>query len=98
MQDEAIISIQDNGCGISEDNLARIFDMLFTTKDPGRGTGHGLSLCNAIIERGHDGRIEVTSTLGEGACFSIALPLQVTAQNEVSSAQATPQEALAIAS
>ena len=72
---EAIFEIRDNGCGIAEENLGRIYDVLFTTKEPGRGTGNGLALCHAIIVRSHRGSISVESELGHGTCVKVALPL-----------------------
>jgi signal transduction histidine kinase len=68
------ITIQDNGPGISEENLRRIFDPFFTTKEVGKGTGLGLSLCYGIIKE-HGGNIGVVSRPGEGATFIIDLPI-----------------------
>jgi two-component system, NtrC family, sensor kinase len=67
------IEIQDNGPGVSEENIKRVFDPFFTTKQVGKGTGLGLSLCYGIIQE-HTGTITVTSKLGEGATFAIELP------------------------
>ncbi len=69
------IDIQDNGCGIEAANLEHIFDPFFTTKPVGQGTGLGLSISYGIIEE-HDGRIEVQSSPGQGACFTIHLPIE----------------------
>jgi len=68
------ISIIDTGCGISEQNLRRIFDPFFTSKDVGKGTGLGLSVSHGIVEA-HGGVIEVQSKVGEGSTFSVLLPL-----------------------
>ena len=68
------ITIADTGCGIPEQNLRRIFDPFFTSKDVGKGTGLGLSVSHGIIE-GHGGLIEVQSTVGEGSTFRVFLPL-----------------------
>ena len=68
------IIFQDNGPGISPENLARIFDPFFTTKGVGEGTGLGLSLCYGIVKE-HGGVITANSRPGEGATFSIELPL-----------------------
>ncbi len=65
------ISIIDTGVGISKDNLSKIFDPFYTTKDS--GTGLGLSICQKIIEQ-HGGRITVDSVIGEGTSFHIFLP------------------------
>ena len=69
------IDIQDNGHGIDAANRERIFDPFFTTKPVGQGTGLGLSISYGIIEE-HDGRIEVQSSPGKGACFTIHLPIE----------------------
>ena len=68
------ITIQDNGPGIAPENVVKIFDPFFTTKEVGRGTGLGLSLCYGIVKE-HGGTISVQSTLGDGATFTIELPL-----------------------
>ncbi len=69
-----VISIVDTGCGIPEENLRRIFDPFFTSKDVGKGTGLGLSVSHGIIEA-HGGFIEVESKVGEGSTFRVFLPL-----------------------
>jgi len=66
--------LQDNGDGISEENLARIFDPFFTTKT--EGTGLGLSISYGIIEN-NGGKIEVKSRVGEGTTFIVMLPVSV---------------------
>ena len=72
------IRIQDNGCGIDAETKARIFEPFFTTKKAGKGTGMGLaSVYGAVM--GHQGQIEVESTLGVGTSFNLYLPLAVTA-------------------
>jgi signal transduction histidine kinase len=67
------IFIRDNGKGITEENLDRIFDPFFSTKS--RGTGLGLAIVNNIIES-HGGIVEVESRVGEGSCFVLSLPCQ----------------------
>lgn len=67
------ISIRDNGHGVNEDNLERVFDSFFTTKPTGKGTGLGLSICRRIVTE-HDGTIRVESSGEEGATFFIRLP------------------------
>jgi len=71
---KAIIIIADNGKGIPEYNLNKIFDPGFTTKGVGVGTGLGLSICYQIIEK-HKGSLKVESTLNKGSKFTIELPL-----------------------
>jgi len=68
-----VIEVKDSGPGISEENMARIFEPFFSTKKTGKGTGLGLSLCLGIIEQ-HGGRIEVQSELGKGSAFHVFLP------------------------
>jgi len=64
------VQFKDTGEGIAEENLGRVLDPLFTTKE--KGTGMGLALVSRIIER-HDGDLNVASTLGSGATFTIKL-------------------------
>ncbi|MBI2289457.1 MAG: ATPase [Betaproteobacteria bacterium] len=74
-ENEVWIEIADTGKGIAPDHLGRIFDPFFTTKPVGKGTGLGLSLSYGIVQK-HAGRIEVESTVGEGATFRIRLPVR----------------------
>ncbi|EKD41959.1 MAG: Sensor protein [uncultured bacterium] len=67
------ISFTDNGCGLSPEIQGKIFTPYFSTKPQGQGDGIGLALAKAIIER-HGGSIHVTSSQGQGCCFSIKLP------------------------
>jgi hypothetical protein len=71
----AVIEVADNGRGIPPDHLPNIFRPFYTTK--GDGTGLGLSLARRIVED-HQGRIDVTSTVGKGTTFAVVLPLQRT--------------------
>ncbi len=73
--DEAQISIVDNGNGIPDDKIERIFDLFFTTKAPGVGTGQGLAISRSIIEEKHGGKLSVESEVGVGTTFKICLPL-----------------------
>jgi len=68
------ISVEDNGCGMEADVLARIYEPFFTTKPPGEGTGLGLSLSYGIIQD-HGGAIDVASVPDQGTRFVIRLPL-----------------------
>ena len=70
-----LVRIEDTGCGIPEKNLERIFKPFFTTKPRGQGTGLGLPLSADIVQK-HEGKISATSTVGEGTCFEIALPIK----------------------
>ena len=67
--------ISDDGPGMDEATRARIFDPFFTTKPVGRGTGQGLSMAHATIVQKHGGALDVESTPGIGATFTIVLPL-----------------------
>lgn len=68
------VSVADDGIGIPEANLKRIFELFFTTKPPGQGTGQGLAISHAIIRR-HGGTITVESRPGKGAVFRVVLPV-----------------------
>jgi signal transduction histidine kinase len=69
------VDVQDNGKGIPADVLPKIFDPFFTTKPVGQGTGLGLSISYKIVEE-HGGRIMVSTQEGQGATFSVLLPLE----------------------
>ena len=69
----AEIIVKDNGNGIAEDNIGKIFQPFFTTKPAGEGTGLGLSLAYDIITKEHNGTIKVESKKGEGSEFIITL-------------------------
>ena len=78
--DEVIVSVKDNGPGIPEEELPRVFEHLFrgraAVRDPNNpidGTGLGLALAKTVIEQ-HGGRLWVESEEGEGSTFRFALP------------------------
>lgn len=73
----AEIQVEDNGSGMPEAVRKRIFEPFFTTKEIGQGTGLGLSVAYFIITNNHKGQMEVQSTPGQGSCFSVRLPLQL---------------------
>jgi len=75
-QEEVIIEVSDNGCGIEEGQRQKIFDPFYTTKGAGVGTGLGLYVCHSIIER-ERWRIEVDSQAGIGSKFRLVLPKSV---------------------
>jgi PAS domain S-box-containing protein len=68
-----VVDFRDTGVGIAPENIARIYDPFFTTKEVGQGTGLGLALSYGIIQE-HGGRIFVESRPAEGAHFTIKLP------------------------
>jgi signal transduction histidine kinase len=71
---EVCISVSDSGAGISKENLKKIFESFFSTKEVGEGTGLGLTLAQDIVAK-HGGSIEVESQLGEGAIFKVYFPV-----------------------
>jgi len=68
------LRVEDNGPGMDDEQLSQIFEPFYTTKPVGEGTGLGLSISQDIVRR-HGGRLEVSSTPGEGSCFEILLPV-----------------------
>jgi DNA-binding LacI/PurR family transcriptional regulator/signal transduction histidine kinase len=66
-----LIKISDNGCGIPQDNLTKIFEPMFTTKPFGQGTGLGLSIVYDIITLEFGGSIDVVSKIGTGTTFNV---------------------------
>ncbi|MBW1735546.1 MAG: GHKL domain-containing protein [Deltaproteobacteria bacterium] len=70
----ATVSVTDNGCGISSENMEKIFLPFFTTKQPGQGTGLGLSTAYGIV-KGMGGDITVSSEVNAGTVFTVRLPL-----------------------
>ena len=69
-----LIKVTDDGCGVDDDNLKKIFSPFFTTKPVGQGTGLGLSICFGIVTA-MGGKMEVDSKPGEGTTFSVQLPM-----------------------
>ncbi|MCF8063029.1 MAG: two-component sensor histidine kinase [Deltaproteobacteria bacterium] len=70
---QVAVTVQDNGCGISPDDLDKVFSPFFTTKPVGKGTGLGLSVCYGIVNS-MGGTMEVDSEPGKGTTFTIILP------------------------
>jgi len=73
-KDGAVVEVADTGSGISPEQLSRIYDPFFTTKEIGKGTGLGLSITYGIVQE-HGGTITCDSQIGQGTRFSIRLPL-----------------------
>jgi signal transduction histidine kinase len=67
------LHIYDNGCGIRDDIKSQIFDPFFSTKEPGSGTGLGLSVCYSLVT-GAGGDLVVDSVVGQGTCFTMTIP------------------------
>jgi PAS domain S-box-containing protein len=72
--ERAVVEVADTGSGIPEEQLSRIYDPFFSTKDIGKGTGLGLSITYGIVQE-HGGTITCDSAVGQGTRFTLALPL-----------------------
>ncbi len=70
-----LIRVADTGEGIPRENLERLFDPFFTTKEVGKGTGLGLAISYGIVQE-HGGRLEAESQVGDGATFTVLLPIR----------------------
>ena len=71
-----IISIADNGEGMTEEVKQRLFENFFTTKPIGQGTGLGLGIVRDIIEKKHGGKVSFESTEGKGTTFTFTIPIR----------------------
>ena len=78
-EDSALISVQDTGVGIPEENLEKIFQPLFSTK--AKGQGLGLAVCKRLVEA-HNGSITFKSKVGEGSTFTVEIPLRYIAVDQ----------------
>jgi signal transduction histidine kinase len=72
---EAILAVEDEGCGMAPEVLERVFEPFFTTKEPGEGTGLGLSVAFGIASD-HGGRLDAASVPGRGSTFTLRLPTE----------------------
>jgi PAS domain S-box-containing protein len=72
--DTAVVAIADTGCGIPDEIRTRVFDPFFTTKELGRGSGQGLALSRAIVEK-HGGSLAFLTEPGKGTAFTLRLPI-----------------------
>ena len=86
-----VIEVSDTGCGISPENMSRILEPFFTTKDVGQGTGLGLATVYGII-RQTGGYLSIDSTVGVGTTFSIYLPRLSDAEAKVEAEAYKPEE------
>ena len=73
--DAVIIRVRDNGCGVPAEDLTKLYDPFFTTKEVGRGTGQGLAITHSIVVDKHGGQIGVASGVGTGTEFTLRLPV-----------------------
>jgi len=71
----AEIRIQDSGDGIPDGLRSKVFDLFFTTKEEGRGSGQGLAIAHAVVVEKHGGELTFDSTPGQGTTFCIRLPM-----------------------
>ncbi|MES9967323.1 MAG: ATP-binding protein, partial [Sedimenticola sp.] len=72
----ACIDVEDNGPGMSEEVRNRVFEPFYTTRPVGEGTGLGLSVSYFIVTQEHNGRMSVDSQPGQGATFTLCLPMK----------------------
>lgn len=75
--DHVVLEVCDDGPGMDRATAKRVFEPFFTTKEAGQGTGMGLSLCYKLIAE-HSGWIDLKTAPGNGSCFSVYLPLDIT--------------------
>ena len=77
------VSVKDTGCGIKKEKIEKIFEIYYTTKPDGLGTGLGLVVVKDIIEKQHKGRILVESEVNKGTTFTIKLPIKRKAKSKI---------------
>lgn len=82
VNDWAGIQISDTGSGIPPEAQGKIFDLFFTTKEVGKGTGQGLAISHNVIVEKHHGQISFKTQMGKGTTFMIRLPLQAEEVND----------------
>jgi len=75
-EDRVHISIQDNGHGMSKETLEQVMEPFYTTKDVGKGSGLGLSLCETIV-LAHGGSLDIESEEGKGTTVHVFLPIDL---------------------
>ena len=75
IDNKIIVEVKDNGTGIPQKAIDKIFQPFFTTKPTGQGTGLGLSLSYDIVTKGHGGELKVETKEGESTAFSLILPV-----------------------
>jgi signal transduction histidine kinase len=68
-----VMTFTDTGMGIAPENIPKVMEPFFTTKEEGKGTGLGLAICRRIVQE-HHGTIEVSSTVGQGTTIRLTLP------------------------
>jgi two-component system cell cycle sensor histidine kinase/response regulator CckA len=78
----ALITVSDNGMGMKQEEMEKIFEPFYTTKETGKGTGLGLAMVYGIITQ-HDGYIDVHSELGKGTTFNVYIPAAESISEEI---------------
>jgi len=94
-REHAVLRVTDTGSGMPPEVLERIFEPLFTTKPPGRGTGMGLAVVHRLVTEAR-GRISATSTPGAGTTFRIDWPMTTTMSDATVRAAAKPRGELVL--
>lgn len=86
-RERILVDVADNGSGLKDEDLTRVFDPFFTTREVGKGTGLGLSVCYGIV-REHGGHISARNRPTGGAVFTVELPVMAESVLEAASAEA----------
>ena len=86
----AVIEVEDTGTGIPPEVRGKIFDPFFTTKGIGKGTGQGLAIVQAVIVKGHAGRVDFITEMGKGTTFRMFLPVNTAHPSRAGVAEAKP--------
>jgi signal transduction histidine kinase len=89
------VKVRDNGLGMNEKDVNKVYQPFYTTKPAGEGIGLGLSLCYDIITKGHGGQMKIDTKEGEFAEFSFILPTNETGK-EMQTNQFLKQESDAL--
>ena len=91
--DRILVEVADNGSGLKDEDLSRVFDPFFTTREVGQGTGLGLSICYGIV-REHGGKMAARNAALGGAVFTVELPVMAEslATASAAAASATPTD------
>jgi signal transduction histidine kinase len=75
IDNEVVVRVEDTGPGIPPEIRDKIFSPFFTTKEPGRGMGMGLTIVHRLVKK-YGGRIDLQSEVGKGTCFTVTLPAE----------------------
>lgn len=77
IDDRLILAVEDNGTGMDKETQEHVYEMFYTTKPAGHGTGIGMAVVKDIIENKHHGSIAFSSVPEEGTCFRLSIPLDL---------------------